>query len=76
MIAQLASSSDFETSITPVRAADVSLFARHADRQQREPRALRMRQSEGRRTNPPARCSRDPLKVSRSLPGTWDTHHE
>jgi hypothetical protein len=72
MIAQLASSSDFKTSIAPIRAADVSLFARHADRRC-QLYALRMRQSEGLRTRPPARCGRDPLN---SLPRTWDAHNE
>ena len=40
MIAQLASSSDFEMSSAPVGAGDVSLFARYADRP-RHLRALR-----------------------------------
>jgi hypothetical protein len=74
MIAQPASSSDFETSIAAARAHGVSLFARHADRP-RQLRAWPRRQSGGRRTDPQARCPRDPLKPSGSWPLTGDAHN-
>jgi hypothetical protein len=68
MIAQLASSSNLETSIAPVRPGDLSLVARPADGP-RQLRALRMRQSGGRR-DPQAGCIRDPRRPL--WPGTRD----
>jgi hypothetical protein len=73
MIAQPASSSDFETPIAAGRAGDVSLFARQADRP-RQLRAWPRRLSKVRRTDPQARCTRDPGKPSGSRPRTRDAH--
>jgi len=74
MVAQGASSSDFEPSVAAGRAGDVSLFARHADRL-RPLRAWPRHQSAGRRTDPQARCTRGPLTPSGSWPLTGDAHN-
>ena len=73
MIAQLASSSDFETSIAARRAGDVSLFTRLADRLRRL-RAWPRRVSKDRRTDPQPHGTRDPRKSSGSWSRTRDAH--